>query len=84
MGKESTFNAGDVDSIPDLGRSPGRGHGNPLQYSSPEYPTDTGAWRVIVHRAAKSRMPLKCLGVLACVTSSVLTSRLVLYLHCAI
>ena len=36
VGKESTFNvlyAGDVGSIPGLGRSPGRGHGNPLQYS---------------------------------------------------
>ena len=31
-GKESTCNAGDLNSIPGLGRSPGRGHGNPLQY----------------------------------------------------
>ena len=31
--KESTCNAGDLDSIPGLGRSPGGGHGNPLQYS---------------------------------------------------
>ena len=32
-GKESTFNAGDLGSIPGLGRSPGGRHGNPLQYS---------------------------------------------------
>ena len=32
-GKESTCNVGDLGSIPGLGRSPGRGHGNPLQYS---------------------------------------------------
>ena len=32
-GKESACNAGDLDSIPGLGRSPGGGHGNPLQYS---------------------------------------------------
>ena len=32
-GKESTCNAGDLGSIPGLGRSPGGGHGNPLQYS---------------------------------------------------
>jgi len=33
VGKESTCNAGDTGSIPGLGRSPGEGHGNPLQYS---------------------------------------------------
>ena len=37
-GKESTCNVGDLGSIPGLGRSPGRGHGNPLQYSSLENP----------------------------------------------
>ena len=35
-GKESACNAGDLGSVPELGRSPGRGHGNPLQYSSLE------------------------------------------------
>ena len=43
MGKESTCNAGDaedVGSIPGLGRSPGRGLGNPLQYSCLENPTE--------------------------------------------
>ena len=41
-------------SIPGLGRSPGGGHGNPLQYSCPENPMDRGAWRAIVHRVAES------------------------------
>ena len=39
-GKESACNAGDLDSIPGLGRSPGAGHGNPLQYSCLENPID--------------------------------------------
>ena len=36
--------------IPGLGRSPGGGHGNPLQYSCQENPMDRGAWQAIVHR----------------------------------
>ena len=43
-GKESTCNAGDLGSIPGLGRSPGGGHGNPLQYSCLENPMDREAW----------------------------------------
>ena len=39
-------NAGDMGSIPALGRSPGGGNGNPLQYSCPENPMDRGAWQV--------------------------------------
>ena len=42
--KASTYNAGDLGSIPGLGRSPGEGHGNPLQYSCLENPMDRGAW----------------------------------------
>ena len=38
-GKETTCNAGDLGSIPGLGRSPGGEHGNPLQYSCPENPS---------------------------------------------
>ena len=38
MVKESACNAGDLGSIPGLGRSPGEGHGNPLQYSCLENP----------------------------------------------
>ena len=43
-GKESAFNAGDQGSIPGLGRSPGEGIGNPLQYSCLENPVDGEAW----------------------------------------
>ena len=53
-GKESACNAGDPGSIPGLGRSPGGGHGNPLQYSCLENPMDRGAWRAAVHRVARN------------------------------
>ena len=43
-GKASAYNAGDLGSIPGLGRSPGEGNGNPLQYSCLENPMDGGAW----------------------------------------
>ena len=43
-GKASACNAGDLGLIPGLGRSPGEGNGNPLQYSCLENPTDGGAW----------------------------------------
>ena len=42
--KASAYNAGDQGSIPGLGRSPGEGIGNPLQYSCLENPMDRGAW----------------------------------------
>ena len=42
-GKESVCNAGDLGSIPGLGRFPGGGHSNPLQYSYLENPRDRGA-----------------------------------------
>ena len=45
-GKESACNAGDPSSIPESGRSPGEGNGNPLQYYCLEYPMDTGTWGV--------------------------------------
>ena len=44
--------ARDVGSTPGLGRSPGGGHENPLQYSCLEHPMDRGAWRATVHRVA--------------------------------
>ena len=53
MGKESTCNAGDVGSILVSGRSPGGGHGNPLQYSCLENLMDRGDWQATVHRVAK-------------------------------
>ena len=49
-------NAGDIrdtGSIPEWGRTPGEGDGNPLQYSGQENPMDRGAWRAMVHRVAK-------------------------------
>ena len=54
-GKESTCNAGDLGSIPGLGRSPGEGKGNPLQYSCLKVSMDRRAWQAIVHGVAKSR-----------------------------
>ena len=42
--KVSACNAGDLGSIPGLGRFPGEGHGNPLLYSCLENPMDRGAW----------------------------------------
>ena len=42
--KASTYNAGEVVSIPGSGRSPGKGDGNPFQYSCLENPMDGGAW----------------------------------------
>ena len=53
-GKESACNAGHPDSIPGLGRCPGEGHGNPLQYSCLENSTDRGAWWATVHGVARS------------------------------
>ena len=49
VGKECACNAGDPGLIPGLGRSPGKGNGNPLQYSCLENPMDRGAWWAIVH-----------------------------------
>ena len=43
-GKASVYKAGDPSSIPELGRSPGEGNGNPLQYYCLENPMDGGAW----------------------------------------
>ena len=51
--KNPPANAGDMGSIPGLGRSPGEGNGNPLQYSCLENPMDRGSWRAIVHEVAK-------------------------------
>ena len=52
--KASASNAGDLGSIPGLGRSPGEGNGTPLQYSCLENPMDGGAWWATVHGVAKS------------------------------
>ena len=52
--KNLPANVGNASSIPGLGRSPGGGNGNPLQYSCLENFKDRGAWWVIVHNVAKS------------------------------
>ena len=61
MVKNPPANAGDirdVDLIPGSGRSPGGGHGNPLQYSRLEKPMDRGDWMATVHGVAKSQTRL--------------------------
>jgi len=45
----------DVGLIPGSGRSPGRGHGNSLQYFCLENPMDRGAWQATVHGVANSQ-----------------------------
>ena len=51
--------AGELGSILGLGRSPGEGNGNALQYSCLENPMDRGIWWATVHRVAKSQTQLK-------------------------
>ena len=60
--KETACNVGDLGSIPGLGRSPGGGHGNPLQYFCLENPMDRGAWWATAHRVTKSRTQLSNLA----------------------
>ena len=57
-GKEPTFKAGDTRDAglnPGSGRSPGGGHGNPVQYSCPANSMDRGAWWATVHGSHKSQ-----------------------------
>ena len=56
--KNPPANAGDIrvtGSVPELGRSPGGGHGYPLQYCCLKNPVDRGAWQPIIHRVEKSQ-----------------------------
>ena len=55
MVKNPPASAGDVDSVPELGRSPGKRNDNPLQYSCLGNPMDRGEWWATVHEVAKSR-----------------------------
>ena len=55
-GKASACDAGDLGSIPGLGRSPGGGQGNPLHYSFLENSMDREAWWATVPRVTKSQM----------------------------
>ena len=52
-GKESLCIAGNLGSIPELGRSPGEGNGNPFQYSCLRNPMDGGAWRATSPQGGK-------------------------------
>ena len=68
--KNPPANAGgirDVGLIPGLRRSPGGGHGNPLQYSCMVNPMDRVAWWATVHRVAKSWTRLKQLSIHTCI-----------------
>ena len=58
VSKESACNVGDPGSILGLGRSPGEGNGNPLQYSCLGNPMDGGAWQATVHGVARVRHDL--------------------------
>ena len=60
--KESVCSAGDPGSLPGLGRSPGKGNDNPLQYPCLENPMDRGAWWAIVHGVSQSQTRLKRLS----------------------
>ena len=63
--KNPVVKAGDIRNvglIPGSGKSPGGGHGNPLQFSCLENPMDRGAWWAAVHRVAKSQTLLKQLS----------------------
>ena len=57
-GKESACKAGDLGSIPGLGRFPGEENGNPLQYTCLENALDRGAWQAMVHGVTKNQTQL--------------------------
>ena len=61
----SAHNAGNLGSIPESGRSPGEGNGNPLQYSCLENPMDGGAWEAAVHGVTESWTQLSDFTILA-------------------
>ena len=62
MVKNLSANAGDVGLIPRWRRSPGRGYGNPLQYSCLENPMYRGAWQATIHRVSKTQTQLRQLS----------------------
>ena len=70
----------DTGSIPELGRSPEGGHGNPLQYSCLENPMDRGAWQPAVHGVAQSRTQLMWLSTHARIPADYFVSALVSHL----
>ena len=67
-GRESARNTGDLGSIPGLGRSPGEGNGNPLQYPYLENSMDRGAWQGSGLSLAKGGLSVcPSFGNLACI-----------------
>ena len=76
--KASACSVGDLGSIPGLGRSPGEGSGNPLQYSCLENPMDGGAWQATVHGVTKSQIRLSNFTSLY-FTSTLHTSRYLIF-----
>ena len=69
-GRASVYNAGDLGSIPGLGRFPGEGNGNPLQYFCLENSMDRGASWATIHGVAKSQTLLSDLNSLILVRDS--------------
>ena len=67
-----------MDSISGLGRSPGGGHGNPLQYSCLENPMDRGAWWATAHGVAKSQTRLM---VTEHITHLIINSTIYIYIY---
>ena len=65
MVKNLPANAGNMDLIPESGRSPGEGNGNPLQYSCLGNPVDRGAWQATVHEVTKSWLSTEHLAQMA-------------------
>ena len=74
----------DTGSIPGSGRSPGGGHGNPLQYSCLENPMDRGAWQATVHGVAKSQIRLKRLSMQCIYVDTTLSVRPTLPFTCCV
>ena len=69
VAKNSPAKARNAGSIPGSGRSPGRGHGNPLQHPCLENPMDRGAWQATVHRVSQSQTRLKRLSMHAVIST---------------
>ena len=72
MVKNLPANVGDKGNMGPIPGSGGGGHGNPLQNSCMENPTDKGAWWATVHRVSKSRTQLKRLSTHACLKQTLL------------
>ena len=77
-GKESTCTAGDLGSIPGLGRSPREGNSYTLQYSGRENSLDRGAWQATVHGVAKSQTRVRHFHLLPNITKSTIGTQLLM------